>query len=155
MTLTHRQAELLRAIAGLPDDDWQPMDWAVLSVAQQRAREEVAALDRADARRAADEAARVARGKPAKSKRGPRQPHALQKARKVVYERSGGDCEARSQVCVGAASHVHHIAGRKGPDAHAPENLLHVCQPCHTYLHANPEESYTAGWMRKRLGVAS
>lgn len=155
MTLTHRQAELLRAIATLPDDDWSPADWATFSVAQRRARDEVQALDRAADRKAADDAAREARGKAAKSKRGPRQPHALQKARRVVYARSGGECEARSMVCTGQAAHVHHIGGRKGPDAHAPENLLHVCLPCHEYVHAHPEESYTAGWMRKRLGVDS
>ncbi len=34
---------LRRLLARLPDDDWQPFDWAVLSLAQSAAREALAA----------------------------------------------------------------------------------------------------------------
>ena len=51
--MTKPQVEILRAIAGLPDDDWQPEHWAVFTTAQDRARREEDREDRAAARRTA------------------------------------------------------------------------------------------------------
>ncbi len=81
-------------------------------------------------------------------------PPELVAARKVVHERSGGLCEARTEVCDHVGQHVHHKGGRKGPGAHRPERLLHVCVACHEHIHANPEQSYMMGWLYKRLGAA-
>ena len=74
-------------------------------------------------------------------------------ARRAVYERAGGVCEAQvAGVCLGAGTQVHHIAGRGGPDPHRLDNLKLCCAPCHEHIHANPAESYAAGWMRSRIG---
>lgn len=76
-----------------------------------------------------------------------------QASREGVQERSGGCCEAGVPACIEqphSAHHMHHIAGRSN---HSPENLLHVCNPAHAYIHAHPEESRRRGWMRSRLGT--
>jgi 5-methylcytosine-specific restriction endonuclease McrA len=48
------------------------------------------------------------------------------------------------------ASHVHHIAGKDGAKLIDPKNLAGLCEPCHPWLHANPAQAYTEGWMKKR-----
>lgn len=68
----------------------------------------------------------------------------------AVDARSGGRCE-HPDVCMSRAEIHHHIAGRRGPDPHHPVNLLALCVLCHLRTHANPEQSYTNGAMRKRL----
>lgn len=64
-----------------------------------------------------------------------------------VVTRSQGRCEIRTGVCAGRASQVHHKRRRTHPEANALENLAAVCEPCHTYLHAHPAESYENGWL--------
>lgn len=66
----------------------------------------------------------------------------------VVEARSKGRCEARTPDCRGAGEVFHHRIGRR---THAPNMLLHLCDPCHLYVHAHPEESYEAGWMVRRV----
>ena len=61
--------------------------------------------------------------------------------------------------CVRDPSHegeqMHHRQGRRGLDPHRLPNLLTLCSACHTYVHANPRESYENGWMVRRLGIAT
>lgn len=75
-----------------------------------------------------------------------------EKARAVVYERSGGSCEARTPECRGAADQVHHRKGRDGDLVDDESLLLGVCWACHNYIHDNPTISYLTGWMVKRNG---
>ena len=72
-------------------------------------------------------------------------------ARKQVFSRAEGMCEAQAiWACERSGHQVHHIAGRGGRDPHNPEGLLLVCAPCHAYIHANPQLSYERGWLRRR-----
>lgn len=77
-------------------------------------------------------------------------------ARRAVWDRSEGICEARTDVCTGRCEQVHHRAGRTGPEPHALTNLLGCCRECHSRIHARPAESYAAGWMvRRNVGDAA
>jgi hypothetical protein len=78
-----------------------------------------------------------------------------QASRLAVQRRSSGCCEVETPDCpVGwhNAHHMHHISGRTGVEAHAPSNLLYVCNAAHAYIHAHPEVSRERGWMVSRLG---
>lgn len=62
-----------------------------------------------------------------------------------VLERSGGACEALiSSVCVGTGQAFHHRKLRRHGD-HSAANCLHVCRPCHDFIHANVEVAYGVG----------
>ena len=58
-----------------------------------------------------------------------------------------------------AGGSLHHRQGRGGADPHRAANLILLCGSgttgCHGYVHANPAESYGAGWMVRRLGTAT
>lgn len=75
-------------------------------------------------------------------------------SRRAVEARSHGFCEARIDGCHGRATHMHHIAARRGRD-HSPENLLHVCAfdgvtiGCHERIHASPVASRALGHMKR------
>jgi len=75
-----------------------------------------------------------------------------EQARAVVYERSGGSCEAKTPWCLGACQQVHHRKGRDGDLIDNTELLLGVCSMCHDYIHGNPAISYERGWLIKRNG---
>ena len=76
-------------------------------------------------------------------------------ARKQVFSRAEGMCEAQAiWACERSGHQVHHIAGRGGRDPHNPANLLLVCAPCHAHIHHNPALSYERGWMVRRNGQA-
>lgn len=68
--------------------------------------------------------------------------------REVVMARPR--CEVASVVCTGRVEHAHHIRMRSQGGSHDPENVLAACQPCHEVCHANPEQSYRDGWLRRR-----
>lgn len=73
----------------------------------------------------------------------------------ALIARSGGMCEARTTVCAGVAVHRHHVLRRPHTaGAHVLDDLMHVCHPCHDWVHAHPAVSYEAGWLR-RSGVDS
>lgn len=57
-------------------------------------------------------------------------------AREAVWRRSGGRCEVKARGCSHTASGQHHrqLERHGGPDT--PENLVAVCNECHT---ASPE----------------
>lgn len=75
-----------------------------------------------------------------------------EKARAIVYERSGGSCEARTPDCRGVLDQVHHRKGRDGDLVDDVDLLLGVCWSCHNHIHNNPTTSYLNGWMVKRNG---
>jgi predicted HNH restriction endonuclease len=39
---------------------------------------------------------------------------------------------------------------RSAGGKHTEDNLILVCQPCHHFIHHNPELSYERGWLRRR-----
>lgn len=71
----------------------------------------------------------------------------MQRARPRVYARSQGHCEATKApyrfdpdldaTCTRYATHVHHRKYKSAGGSNELDNLLHVCQPCHTWIHAN------------------
>ena len=144
--MRRRIVEALRTIAALPEDGWGDAEWDAFIAARQVAVDEIGRIDRDAERKAARPAAAPIRS---------RRPVMSAAAACGVGERSRGVCEAATDACTGRAAHIHHIAGRGGPRPHRLENLLHVCRPCHDYIHAHPDESYLNGWMRKRNGVTA
>lgn len=72
------------------------------------------------------------------------------KAREALAEQAAYRCQARTPNCNGQLEQVHHRKGRDGELLTNPEYLLGVCYPCHSYIHANPSESYERGWMIRR-----
>lgn len=61
--------------------------------------------------------------------------------------RSGGICEAGSSACTGKAAHFHHRKLRRFKD-HSIQNCLHVCAPCHRWIHdEEPEVARMMGWL--------
>lgn len=81
---------------------------------------------------------------------------ALAASHLVVHERSRGRCEARTPWCEGAATQVHHRAGRGFAGCHDPLLLLDLCgtssSGCHGYIESHRTESYERGWLLKRNG---
>lgn len=74
---------------------------------------------------------------------------AIARSKPEVRRRSRGRCEFRVRgVCTGKAVHFHHRKLRRHRD-HSPANLGHLCNPCHSYAHAHPTESYEKGWLLK------
>ena len=66
--------------------------------------------------------------------------------------RQGGSV-AICEVCGEAPATVaHHKAGRDGDKLADDTEFLGACDPCHTYIHAHPEESYELGYMVRRNG---
>ena len=45
----------------------------------------------------------------------------------AVKARSGGRCELGGPTCLLIAHDVDHVFGRRGPDPHNPDGLLHLC----------------------------
>lgn len=77
---------------------------------------------------------------------------ALTSARAEVRGRAKGWCEIRvSGVCAGRGSQAHHKLRRSqgGPDV--ADNLAWTCEPCHRFVHANPEWAYALGWLLRRV----
>jgi hypothetical protein len=63
----------------------------------------------------------------------------------AVRRRSGGRCEAMGPDCAGTATAMHHRLRRGvgGPDT--AENLAHLCDVDHAWVHEHPELSYELG----------
>lgn len=66
--------------------------------------------------------------------------------RAEVAARSGGRCEAGAECCTSTAVLMHHIRRRKQPDSSA-NNAMHLCLPCHLFIHANVALSNEKGWL--------
>lgn len=63
-----------------------------------------------------------------------------------VARRSLGHCEAQTEACWGKATLFHHIRRRKTPDGSA-ENAMHLCLPCHDWIHGHVALSEERGWL--------
>jgi HNH endonuclease len=72
--------------------------------------------------------------------------------REVVLERDGHSCV----VCgAGGGLQLHHRVrlgqgGSRLPEAHAPQNLIAVCERCHDRIHSGPAEARLLGWLVRR-----
>lgn len=101
-------------------------------------------------RSSAVKAANKPKPKPDFSKK-PKAPNAYElefrKMRPAIEKRSKGQCEARTEVCAGAGVQVHHRKLRSQGGTNAEINLIHVCFPCHEWIHAHPKTSYERGWL--------
>lgn len=65
----------------------------------------------------------------------------------AVHERSGGICEAQIPgICSGRAEHLHHRKFRSGGEDHSVPNLIHICDNCHTRIHAGKATAKKFGW---------
>lgn len=63
--------------------------------------------------------------------------------REIRLRRSHNRCEARVE-CNGAEAVLFHHRKRAGR-VDTIENLLHLCNDCHGFVHANPSKSYSLG----------
>ena len=54
------------------------------------------------------------------------------KLREQIRERDNGLC-----ICGKQGGHVHHIIFRSHYGSNKPENLILLCQECHTRVHSN------------------
>lgn len=76
------------------------------------------------------------------------------RARAIVRERSGGNCETQIKgQCLGRATNYQHRKNKSQcskAELWLSSNGLHVCGTgttgCHGYIHANPAKSYSYGW---------
>ena len=69
----------------------------------------------------------------------------LAESRGKVAARSGGRCEVRRPGCRGLAIHAHHRRRRSQGGGNDASNLVHVCIPCHDWIHANVAEARECG----------
>lgn len=70
-----------------------------------------------------------------------------QTARRIVRQRSGGDCEVRiSGVCKGRAREFHHRKNRSQGGQWTPSNALDLCSSCHMYITTHPAAAREKGW---------
>lgn len=70
------------------------------------------------------------------------------RSRTWCEDRAKGRCEAgASPDCRGRGCQAHHRHMRSQGGSDDVANLLWVCEPCHTYIHGHPAESYEAGWL--------
>jgi 5-methylcytosine-specific restriction protein A len=75
----------------------------------------------------------------------------LAKAALLVRARSLGACEAAfSAYCTSRGTQAHHVVRRSQGGQDTPQNLLWVCTPCHTAIHAQPEAARAAKLLRTR-----
>jgi hypothetical protein len=72
-------------------------------------------------------------------------------ARRIVRQRSGGDCELRiAGVCEGRATNLQHRKNRSQGGQWTPSNGLDVCgtgtRGCHGFIHQHPAMAREKGW---------
>lgn len=70
-----------------------------------------------------------------------------------IRQRSRGCCEVALLIGCGPeghpAQHLHHILMRSQGGTHTATNILHVCEPGHRDIHANPAVSYRLGLLER------
>jgi hypothetical protein len=77
------------------------------------------------------------------------------KARRDVQKRAGGRCEAACcEQCTGQGGQAHHVRRRSQGGADDPSNLLWVCGPCHSEIHARPEWAREEGFLARMFDAA-
>lgn len=75
----------------------------------------------------------------------------LAHARAQVKRRSWGRCEAEfSQYCTRRGTQAHHVRRRSQGGTDTPDNLLWVCTPCHSAIHAEPQRAAALGLLHTR-----
>ena len=80
----------------------------------------------------------------------------FREASKLVKARSQGRCEfvkiagCLFRGCTEQAVHVHHRKLRSQGGGDEIENLVHLCVPCHGYLHNHPEKARELGLILRR-----
>lgn len=79
------------------------------------------------------------------------------KTRHTILTRDGYSCLRCGVTILNRVHSVHHRKGRHCPNPNSPSNLVTLCGSgttgCHGLVHAHPEQSYTEGWMVRRLGA--
>jgi hypothetical protein len=67
----------------------------------------------------------------------------------ALIKRAGGKCEANTTACGKGFRmyHRHHRLMRSHGGTNDLDNLMWVCDGCHTYIHNHPKESYEKGWL--------
>lgn len=75
----------------------------------------------------------------------------LEAVKPALWARAGHHCERCGRMDLLVA---HHKQGRTVSDANTLAKLAALCDACHRHVHANPAESYEAGWMLKRNQIA-
>lgn len=74
------------------------------------------------------------------------------KVKRWVKARDGQHCVARiAEICTGSPDHVHHICRKAQGGDNEMGNLITVCLPCHTYIHANISWSRVHGYIRSNV----
>ena len=87
---------------------------------------------------------------PRVGKRGKRNAAELRAVKADLLLRSRGRCESPglSEHCTGYGTAAHHIVRRSQGGANTLDNLAWLCDPCHSYVHANPAHAFTLGLLR-------
>jgi hypothetical protein len=67
----------------------------------------------------------------------------------AVHARSGGWCEC-SPGCLRRAEVLHHRQLRSQGGTHLPENIAHLSEKCHRWVHENPAEAAERGLIVRR-----
>lgn len=71
----------------------------------------------------------------------------------AIEARSWGACEANTPDCIGSAQVFHHRRLKAQGRIDTPENLLHICNPCHVWIHGHTGTSYEKGWLIRSHGL--
>jgi hypothetical protein len=73
------------------------------------------------------------------------------RARRIVKERSGEDCELRLPGCLGRAETMHHRRKQSQRGPWTPSNLIHTCgdgtRGCHGVITNTRVAYYEEGWL--------
>lgn len=77
------------------------------------------------------------------------------KARRAVYVRSQGRCEARCcDGCTGQYEHAHHVRRRSQGGSDTARNLVAICGPCHRWVHDHPVRARELGLLARMFDPA-
>lgn len=74
-------------------------------------------------------------------------------AKAEIRRRSKGACEVQETNCWHRATLFHHILRRGVGGKGTADNGLHLCVPCHQFVHEHVAESYERGWLRRSGSV--
>jgi hypothetical protein len=81
-------------------------------------------------------------------------PEDFQEARREAFARANFECEVKREDCWVQAPIAHQIESRYGYDAYydpevtqTSDNILICCMNCHNWIHANPEEAISLGFL--------
>jgi len=69
----------------------------------------------------------------------------LDAVRRLIRQRSGGQCEIGLPGCQEGARHLHHRKLRSRGGTNDAHNLLDACAACHDWVHDNPAKATELG----------